>query len=462
MSEKNGVYWHQGMFLQPQHFQQADLYNKFQQKPFFETTTPHFWGIGDLELSTSAIVNRVIEVSAAKLIFRDQTYVEYPGNAVIRTRSFDANWIDGDKSFNVYLGLKKLSSDEVNVTLVASMAEARAVTTRFASLRNTHEVPDLYSDGPPGQVLTLTHVLQVFFESEINGLDDYELIPIARLVRDGESIKLSKNFIPPCFALMGSEVLMQTIKDIRDELAGRSRQLQEYKSPREMQKAEFDSSYMVFLLALRSLNRFSPYLFHLIEASQVHPWVCYGALRQLVGELSSFSERFNMLGEAEDGTPGLPAYEHADLSKCFTRAHKVIGQLLNEITVGPEFLATLEFQDGFYIAELPRSFFSDRNRFYLVVRTESSPDKVKHALLQEARLSAREEMFSLISHALPGIELILMNDAPQGLPRRSNSYYFRIEQISKQWELVEQEGLIALQWLDAPNDLKAEIVVLRS
>ena len=70
-------------------------------------------------------------------------------------------------------------------------------------------------------------------------------------------------------------------------------------------------------------------------------------------------------------------------------------------------------------------------------------------------------MPGLIAHALPGLELIHMATAPQGLPRRSYSYYFRIEQISQQWEVVEREGAVALYWLDAPDDLKAEIVVLR-
>jgi type VI secretion system protein ImpJ len=72
-----------------------------------------------------------------------------------------------------------------------------------------------------------------------------------------------------------------------------------------------------------------------------------------------------------------------------------------------------------------------------------------------------QEMQGLIAHALPGLELIHMAVAPQGLPRRSYSFYFRIEQVSQQWEIVEHEGTISLHWLDAPEDLKAEIVVLR-
>lgn len=461
MEKKQGIYWHQGMFLQSQHFQMADLHSQFQYKPMHEAGLPHFWGVGELELVASATANRTIEVQTARLLFPDRTYVEYPGNAVLKPRPFDVDWVEGDKPFTVYLGLKKLSSTEKNVTLVAGLAEAAGAPTRYATLANPPNSADLYSEGPDAQVRTLIHVVKVFFESEINQLQDYTLIPIARLVRDGEAIKLSDNFIPPVYAISGSTVLTRLVKDLRDELTGRARQLQEYKSPREMQKAEFDASYMVFLLALRSLNRASPYLFHLTETPQVHPWLAYGAMRQLVGELSSFSERFNMLGEASDGTPGLPHYDHTDLGKCFDRVRTMVSHLLNEITVGPEFMTILEYQNGYHVGQLPRNFFGQRNRFYLVIRTEKDMEWVVEAMQHDARLAAMDEMPGLIAHALPGLELIHMVAAPQGLPRRSYSYYFRIEQMSQQWEVVEREGFIALQWLDAPADLKAEIVVLR-
>lgn len=462
MDEKQAVYWHQGMFLQPQHFQLAELNQRFQAKPMLESGLPHFWGVGELTLAQAAIANRSIEVESAQLLFPDRTYVEYPGNAVIRERRLDtAVWGEGDKPLTVYLGLRKLSTQESNVTEVASMAEAGAAATRFASLGNPPQLADLYSNGPRAEVRTLLHVIQIFFEHEIDNLQGYELIPVAQLVRDVDTVRLSPTFIPPCYALAGSEVLTRVFKDIRDELAGRARQLQEYKSPRELQKAEFDPDHIVFLLALRSLNRASPHLFHLSESTQAHPWLVYGALRQLVGELSSFSEQYNMLGEGEDGSPALPAYDHTDLGKCFTRVYALLGKLLNEITVGPEFLAPMEPRDGLYVAELPQHFFGQRNRFYLVLRTGREAAAVLDAVRQDVRLAAAGEIGGLIAHALPGLELIHLSAAPQGLPRRAQSYYFRIEQMSQQWDTVERQGTIALQWMDAPDDLKADIVILR-
>lgn len=461
MNDNKGIYWHQGMFMQPQHFQLAERYEQFRIKPLLESGLPHFWGAGTLDLARSAVGRRVIELQGAQLIFPDRTYVEFPGNAVLAPRPFDEAWVGDENALTVYLGLRKLNDQGNNVTLCETAEQAATASTRYASLSQSPDVPDLYSDGPPATVRTLLHVVKVFFESEIDNLGQYDLIPIAQLVRIGDTITVSENFIAPCYALGGSDALMRIVREVRDELAKRAHQLQELKSPREMQKAEFDPGYMVFLLALRSLNRACPYLFHLTQTPEVHPWVVYGALRQLIGELSSFSERFDMLGEAQDGTAGLPSYDHAELYKCFSRAQTLIGYLLNEITVGPEYLAVLEYRDGYFAGDLPRTFFERRNRFYLVVRSERPAPALTEAVLRDARLAAADDIPGLIAHALPGLELIHLPNAPQGLPRRAYSHYFRIEQASELWDAVERQESIALQWPDAPDDLKAEIVVLR-
>ncbi|MBI3067621.1 MAG: type VI secretion system baseplate subunit TssK [Betaproteobacteria bacterium] len=461
MEGKKPIFWHQGLFLQPQHLQLADLHARFLQKPVLELGLPHFWGAGDLEIAKSSLANRVFEIARARLVFRDGTYVEFPGNAILSSRSFEGAWTEGDKPFTIYLGVKKLNQQEKNVTVVKTYDDVAGVSTRFVTTADPEEVRDIYGDGPDAQVKSLNYMLKIFWEGEWRHLDDYETMPIARLERDGEAIKLSEKFIPPCFAVSGSDVLLRMVKEIRDEIAGRTRQLEEYKSPREMQKAEFDASYMVYLLALRSLNRYAPLFFHYSEARQVHPWLVYGALRQLIGELSSFSERYNMLGETADGGPMLPPYDHDDLGKCLLAASALITQLLNEITIGPEFLVRLELQGGYYTADLPRNFFGARNRFYLVLRTEADSDAALRSFLAEAKLGTRDTLPVLISRALPGVELIHMPVAPQGLPRRSYSLYFRIEQLSDQWEFVEKQGNVALYWSGVPDDLVAEIVVLR-
>jgi type VI secretion system protein ImpJ len=423
---------------------------------------PYFWGVGDLEIVPGQLVNNVIELTRATLLFRDGTYIEFPGNALIPPRSFEGAWVDGDKPFTVYVGLRRLSEVEPNVTVVKSLDAATDVNTRYVTTADPDNVADVYADGPSAQVKHLNHVVRLFWESELANAEQYDTVPVARLERDGEAIRISARFIPPCFVSGASDALVRLVKEIRDSIAGRTRQLEEYKAPREMQKAEFDASYMVYLLALRSLNRYTPLLFHYTETRQVHPWQIYGTLRQLVGELSSFSERFNMLGETAEGEANLPVYDHQDIGRCMSSASSLITQMLNELTIGPELLVHMQLNaDGYYEAELSKSFFGARNRYYIVMRTESEPEEAVRSFLSEAKVGTSEQLPTLISRALPGIETIHMPAAPQGLPRRAYSIYFRIEQVSDGWSDVEHHGNLAIYWSSAPADVSMDVVVLR-
>ncbi|MET5012805.1 type VI secretion system baseplate subunit TssK, partial [Burkholderia pseudomallei] len=79
------------------------------------------------------------------------------------------------------------------------------------------------SDHPGAPVRTLKQVLKIVFEHELVALAAHETIPIARIVRDGERLRLDVDFAPPCYALSGSRPLLERGRCIRDELAGRAR-----------------------------------------------------------------------------------------------------------------------------------------------------------------------------------------------------------------------------------------------
>jgi type VI secretion system protein ImpJ len=153
----------------------------------------------------------------------------------------------------------------------------------------------------------------------------------------------------------------------------------------------------------------------------------YGLLRQLIGELSSFSEQFTVSGDAVDGSSELPKYYHLNLWQCFSRAQSVITALLDEITAGPEYVFSLVYDGTYYSSELPPAIFEGRNRFFLVVQTSADPKVVLNALATGAKLSSRENLPILIVRALPGAGIEHLDRPPQELPRRANALYFQID-----------------------------------
>jgi type VI secretion system protein ImpJ len=454
------LFWHQGLFLQPQHFQLKDLYDQSLLTPLHRFLNPHFWGIGDIEIQQAALGNHSFDLLSGKFLFPDMTYAAFPDNAVIEARSFKGAWEEGGKTFTVYVGLKKWNDAGENVTVLSSLKNLFDVTTRFVTTTDAEEIQDLHQNGPSAQVKRLFYVMKIFWESEKDLLGDYELIPLACLEKDGDEIILSEQFISPCISLSGAKPLDKLVREIRDQVSSRGRQLEAYKRERGIQSAEFGTRDMVYLLALRSLNRYIPLLKHLTETKRIHPWAVYSVLRQLIGELSSFSGNISVNGELEDETSLLLGYDHQNLWECFSGAKMLITRLLDEITAGPEYIIQLLYDGTYFSADLPPAIFEGRNQFFLVFETETDPKNVLQTMENIAKLSSRQTLPILIARSLSGIKLQHLATPPQELPRRAHSIYFQIDHHSDQWDQVQKGNNLALYWDAAPQDLKAELMAV--
>lgn len=454
------LFWHQGLFLQPQHFQLKDRYDQLALTPFNRYLMPFFWGVGDIEIQQAAIGNHSFNLLKAAFVFPDMTYAVFPGNALVQARSFEQEWHEGGKRLPVYAGIKKFNDAGENVTVLPDLSNINDVTTRFVTTTDSEEIQDLHHNGPPAQVKKLYYVVKIFFDTEKEQLGDYELIHLARLERRGAEIILDETSVPPCVSLDASGVLYKLVVEIRDQIAARARQLEAYKRDRGVHSAEFGARDMIYFLALRSLNRYVPMLMHLTETRKVHPWTVYGILRQLAGELSSFSGRISVSGASESGEQLVQHYDHRNLWACFAGVRALIGQLLDEITAGPEYIVPLMYDETYYAADLPPAIFEGGKRFFLVFSTETDPQPLVSDAVHIAKLGSRENLPILIARALPGIRLEHYPSPPQELPRRANSIYFQIDHHSDHWEQVRREKNLALYWDSAPRDLKIELMAV--
>lgn len=461
MNIKQSIFWHQGLFLQPQHFQQLEMHQRFSREPFVRMLNPYPWGIEQLEVAQPALGNRMAEVRSLRLLLQDQTYLEYPGNVVLAARSFEKIWADPELPLNVYLAMHRLSASQANVTVVDSMAQVADVRTRFASLSNPGQAVDVYSGQGQAMMPTVMHVARLVFEHELASLDDHDVVPIMRLMLEGDQVRVAAQHVPAAVCLGASSFLGSVLRDIRDDMLGRLRQLEEYKSPRGVNTEDLDANFLMMMQAVQVLNRHVPALTHLLETGAVHPWHVYGQLRQCVGELSTFSHRFDVYGRMLNRDDGLPAYDHTDQGVCFVRARDIISQLLSEIAVGPEFHVALALQGDVFNGVIPPEYFVNRHRFYLILQSEATRDIDVRELLGTARLAASDAISDLIDHALPGIELIELPGPPQGLPRRSDARYFRVEQMSAGWEQIQQSGAISFYWPQAPEGLRVIVIVTK-
>lgn len=450
------LFWHQGLFLQPQHFQLFEAYLKSLATPFCEYSVPSFWGVADLEISKPALATNTLHIGRGVFLFPDGTYIELPGNAIIHARSFAESWAD---RLNVFIGLRKWNDSGLNVAVQEPAEFHPEISARYIAPENPEEISDLHAGGPAGRVRRMTHILRILWERELEQAGDYAVIPVCRLVRHGAQVRIADDFIPPSLNLSGS--LLKLLTEVRDQVTSRAHQLEQYKKDRGLHCAEFGSRDMVYILALGILARHAPLLHHYIETRQVHPWLVYGTLRRLIGELSVFSERVNLLGELGDGRRVILPYDHRGLWGCFSSAQDMISHLLDELTAGAEYIVRLNFDGIYHSADLMGSVLEGRGRFYISIRTDEPLESVLQAIRTVVKVGSTEDLRIIVARALPGIPLEHQVQLPRELPYRMNTHYFLVGSSGEQWESVAKNRNIALYWSNAPPDLQIELMVVR-
>ncbi len=454
------IFWHEGLFLQPHHFQWQDLYMQSLIEPLNRYLVPSLWGTGKIVVHTEALSNYVFSILSGEFRFRDMTHAVFPGNAVLESRNFEKVWKDKGKPFNVYLGIRKLSPTSKNVSDPLDYESFSMVPTRFAAEIETENLPDFYEGSEPLAIERLRYVLKVLWEDEKNAVGDYEVLPIARLENQNGNIILSPNFIPPALSIFSSKVLMRSVNSTTELITATANRLEANKKERGVHTAEFGTKDMVFLLTLRTLNRFAPILRHMLgSGSSVHPWSVYGVLCQLIGELSTFSSKINLVRIRKDDPFYLPAYDHETLSHCFRRAIKILVKLMGDIAADPEYIALFAFNGTHYHLDLPAKMLEGRKKYYLVVETEAAPDQIVSELESMAKLCSAKYLELLIAQSLPGIQIRHVEHPPPELPRRSLGIYFSINHKNRLWQKVFEEKNLALSWDTKPEDAKIEMMV---
>jgi len=311
-------------------------------------------------------------------------------------------------------------------------------------------------------VFFVEYSLRLFFGDEIARAGDYQCLKLAEVQRFGNEVRLAEGYVPPTASVEGSALLCRLLRDVREKLTARARDLALYKQDQRRGPVDLGSRDFLYFVALMILNRQVPLVHHVTENPKLSPWLAYALLRQAAGELSTLSPRRDALGRGMGGEEGegLPPYRHEDLGSCFQAATRLIFELLDELVAGPDYVVDLLFDGTYYYADLIGRIFEGNNRYYLAVRTGLGADAVVNALLSTAKLSSREYLPIVIARALPGVPVEHLASPPAELPRRPDTLYFALEPSGGAWEAL-RSGVNAAVYFDSPlGEIGIQLMVI--
>lgn len=457
------IYWHQGLFLQPHHLQYQDLKNQSEYYRALRLFSPWHWGVQSLRVRESALEHEQLIFDDLSVVWPDGTLTDINSNAIIDSLNIKlSDFSSGART--IYIGLRHLLKKQNNVAVYESISEATKAPYRHVITADPQEIPDYYSGDDEGQVSFMSYVLHLFWEDEIEALNAYDLMPLVRMEQDGDSVKLSTSYIPPCLTISAAPNLVHQLTNLYDGLVGRTRQLEIFKQPMHSMVQGINSEQIYSILALSVLNRFSAELNTLIQNTYTPPWVVHATLKNLVSELSTFSEHCNFSGETGKGDNLIKPYQHNDITTSFSGLFTLIRHLLNDITLGPEMLIKFEQSEkdsDIFVADLPMSFFGARHEYYLIVRQSDFSPELIEKIEREAKLDEQKYIDELIKKYLPGMGLQHLPELPPGLPKRANAEYFRISTESREWNSLTKRRDVALFIPDAPDNLTINMIVTK-
>lgn len=444
------LYWNQGLFLTPQHFQLLEGRQDMLRQHFHHLAGPHGWGLRRLTLNNDALAHGVIDIVACEALFRGGTYLragtDGPVNALLKPRNCQQLARSVTRPVQLFLAVPVLSETGANVDGSGRAGEPRR---RFDLTRETRQ-DQLDPQGVDIEVTFLSLTPQIVLDTDpgFQALSDgHELLKLGELNPQEGGFNLSAEQVPPCLALDSVPGLHDQVDRLRHVLYHRALEFAELKRERVLRGTASSPQDVYRSIILHILNRQAATLRALAEAPWTHPAAAYQALLTIVAELSSFSDEYNLDGAAETGEgAGLPTYDHERIGLCIREAGSRIRAMVKRLSMGSETAIPLEFNGDFYAADIPARFFEGReNQYYMMIESNFAGERLERELMDTGKLTSRGEMPKVRKLALFGLRIEYLRIAPSDLPMRSIRHaYFRIDTSSPHWGLVRDEQNLAL------------------
>lgn len=443
------VVWKEGIFLQPQHFQQSERYIIDSMNSRFGFYTPFYFGIADIEFDKDALANELVVLRTCSGVLPDGLPFAIPfGNNQPPSRSFSGIFSADQQFLYVFLALPCVSDGKANI-LEQGMQN---VHTRFQSVMT--QISDEVQGSQAKEIEVAEPNFTILFGNEKK--DNFNSIPIARLKRNTNGyIEYDETYIPPLLFIDASLRLKNHLRGLLELLFAKSSNLSVGRRQVEGGLAEFSDSEESTFRLLHTINMYIPFLNNCKINSKIHPHDLYYHLSLLAGALSTFSTDISV--------SEIPHYDHINLNGTFDGLIKVIRTILEaDISAGCVLIPIEQMTTATYLCKIPDEKVLSQAKLYFGVSAKASEKELIIGVLQRIKMCSRDRLDLLISSAMPGLPLIHTSRPPEDLPTKPGFVYFSLDQQSQFWANIKASNSLAFYFPNQLADLKMEMFALKS
>ena len=428
MSWYSKVVWSEGMFLQPQHFQQQDRYTEALVRQSCGPLRPYGWGIAHLALDREALALGKIALTAAWGLLPDGTPFAVPDHDP-PPAPLDVGTDVRNTRVMLALPMRRAGTADVE------RGDQTDTAARYRAV--AREVRDNNVDTANNSAFVETGEPRLRLFLDTRDFGEYTTIGIARVLekRPDQRVILDPDYLPPCLDCRATPVLAGFVTEVLGLLHQRGDALADrVVGAGTARGASLDIAQF---LRLQTVNRFEPLFAHLAAMRGLHPEDFYQIALQLAGEMTTFTDK------VKRRPPVFPAYDHDDLQKTLSALMTELRRSLSLEEVDAAIQIPIEErQYGIRVA-----IITDRERplltkanFILAVRADMATDLLRARFPAQVKIGPVERIAQFVNHHLPGIGVSPLPVAPREIPYRADFTYFRLDRSSEFWKQILNSG----------------------
>lgn len=420
MAENNRVAWEEGLFLRPQHFQQAERFIEKLVGDLGGARFPYGFGFLKLEIDQELAKLGKVGLSAASGVFPDGTPFDLPFDADIPV---PVDVPDNAKDVVVSLVVPLRRPNMPSFGLERS--PANALVRYYPADVNVRDAIAEMDSLVDLKVARLNLGLRL--NDEISPA--YTTLGVVRIAekRPDGRVVFADNYFPPVLDCRAVSRLFDYVAEVHGLLRHRAQALAERVSqPGSKGVAEFAD----FLL-LQLCNRLQPLFAHFATRALLHPETLYSQLLELAGELGTFARK-------DRRSPDFKPYQHDALWDCFEPLIDEVRRGLTAILESSAVAVPIEdLTQGYFVGRVQDVDLLRAASFVLAVNAQIPPDTLRQRFPREAQIGSRERIRALVDAQLPGIVLRPMPVAPRQIPYHAGYTYFELEKARRPGDQVD-------------------------
>jgi type VI secretion system protein ImpJ len=445
MTWNNKVIWTEGMFLQPQHFQQHDRHIEQQLRERLQSGWAYGWGFATLTLDEAALNLGKVAIGNAQGVLPDGTAFTLPGNDPAPA-AFEVPSDARNELVVLALPLQRPGA------LLSDVEEpGGSIGPRF----KVTEIDVNDSNTSAGRDATVQiGRLNLRLMLARDAQEGYATLGVARIIerRADNKVILDSQYVSPMLHARAHLVLDGYVR----ELYGMLHQRGEALAARLAQPGRGGTGEIADFLMLETINRNEPVFAHLQNVSLLHPERLFSACLTLAGDLATFGERRRPVA--------YPEYQHDDLARSF---RPLIDDLRQSLSMVMEQTAIpIELQDrkyGVRVALIPDVDLQRNAQFVLAVAAQLPGDAVRGRFPTQVKIGPVERIRDLVNLQLPGVTLRPLPVAPRQIPYHAGFNYFELDTRNNElWKQLETSGGLAMHIAGDFPGLELEFWAIRA